>query len=217
MKARTAAANQLHSLSDTAPESIRALLRPFTFKQKIATAERWRPRTDHSVEATSRRALASVARRWRALDTEAKALAADIKVILDELAPQLLARHGVGYETASQLLIAAGDNPHRLAHERSYAALCGASPVEASSGKTNRHRLNRGGDRQANSALWTIARVRMASHPPTKTYVQRRTADGLSKLEIIRCLKRYIARELFPDIQAIVTPLIDNEEAHETA
>jgi transposase len=206
MKARIAAANQLHSLCDTAPESVRAQLRPLTFKQKIATAASWRPRGGVSVEATSKRALTSVARRWRVLDAEAKALQGDIRLIVDELAPRLLDHHGVGYETASQLLVAAGDNPDRLSHERSFAALCGSSPVSASSGKTNRHRLNRGGDRQANSALWTIVRVRMVSHPPTKTYVERRTADGLSKREIMRCLKRYLARELFPDIQAIVTP-----------
>ncbi|MGH9211891.1 MAG: IS110 family transposase [Acidimicrobiales bacterium] len=206
MKARTAAANQLHSLSDTAPELIRAQLRPLTFKQKIAAAERWRPRQGHSVEAASKQALASVARRWRVLDAEAKALQAQIQAILNELAPRMLAHHGVGYETASQLLVAAGDNPDRLGHERSFAALCGSSPVAASSGKTNRHRLNRGGDRQANSALWTIVRVRMVSHSPTKAYIQRRTADGLSKREIMRCLKRYLARELFPDIQAIIKP-----------
>ena len=205
MKARIAAANQLHSLIDTAPEAVRAQLLPLTFKQKITIAERWRFRPGHDIAATSRRALRSVARRWRTLDEEAKALMTEIKAILDELAPQLLARHGVGYNTAGQLLVTAGDNPDRLLSERSYAALCGSSPVEASSGRTNRHRLNRGGDRQANSALWTIALVRMASHPPTKAYVQRRTTDGLSKREIIRCLKRYIARELFPDIQAIVT------------
>jgi transposase len=101
--------------------------------------------------------------------------------ILDELAPALLARYGIGYETASQLLISAGDNPHRLAHETSFAALCGPSPVEASSGKTTRHRLNRGGDRQANSALWTITRVRMLNHPRTKAHVERRTASPNAK------------------------------------
>ncbi len=106
--------------------------------------------------------------------------------------------HGVGYDTAGQLLVTAGDNPDRLRHERSYAALCGSSPVRASSGKTDRHRLNRGGDRHANSALWRIVIVRMTSHQPTKNYIARRTAQGLSKQEIIRCLKRYVARELFP-------------------
>jgi transposase len=121
-----------------------------------------------------------------------------IKTILDEVAAPLIAVHGVGYDTAGQLLVTAGDNPERLRHERSYAALCGSSPVPVSSGKTDRHRLNRGGDRHANSALWRIVIVRMTSHQPTKDYIARRTAEGRTKQEIIRCLKRYIARELFP-------------------
>ena len=128
-----------------------------------------------------------------------------IKVILDDVAAPLLAVHGVGPDTAGQLLVTAGDNPDRLHHEGSYAALCGSSPVEVSSGKTNRHRLNRGGDRHANSALWRIVIVRMTSHQPTKDYIARRTAEGLSKPEIIRCLKRYVARELFHHLQHAIT------------
>jgi transposase len=107
----------------------------------------------------------------------------------------LCALRGVGPDVAAKLLIAEGDNPHRLRSEAAFAALCGASPLDASSGKQQRHRLNRGGDRQANNALWTIAMVRMSSDPPTRAYVQRRTKEGLTKPEIIRCLKRYIARE----------------------
>ena len=206
IKARTAAANQLHSLCDTAPESIRAQLAGMTLKHKVAVAERWRPATTMTTDTAAKRALATVARRWRQLDDEARELSRHIKAILDEVAPELIAVHGVGYETAGQLLVTAGDNPGRLRHEKSFAALCGSSPVQASSGRTNRHRLNRGGDRQANSALWTIVLVRMGSHPPTKAYVQRRTAEGLSTPEIMRCLKRYIARELFPLIQAITVP-----------
>src|SRR5215207_9799196 len=152
-------------------------------------------------ESAAKRSIASVARRWRALDDEARALQAHTKAILDEHAPSLLAVHGVGYDTAAQLLITAGDNPHRLQHERSFAALCGATPVPDSSGRTNgRLRLNRGGDRHANSALWRIVIVRMATHQPTKDYIARRTAQGRTNQEIIRCLKRYIARELFPHI-----------------
>jgi transposase len=127
-----------------------------------------------------------------------------IKTLLGAVAPGLLAVHGVGPDTAGQLLVTAGDNPGRLGNERAFAALCGSSPVQASSGRTNRHRLNRGGDRQANSALWTIVRVRMVSHPPTCAYVERRTAEGLSKTEIMRCLKRYVARELFPLVQGTI-------------
>jgi transposase len=152
--------------------------------------------------------------RRRARQRPARAVVRDrrIKTILDEVAAPLIAVHGVGYDTAGQLLVTAGDNPERLRHERSYAALCGSSPVPVSSGKTDRHRLNRGGDRHANSALWRIVIVRMTSHQPTKDYIARRTAQGRTKQEIIRCLKRYIARELFPHINNVITPT-----AHEPA
>ncbi|MEU8125303.1 IS110 family transposase [Spirillospora sp. NPDC049024] len=105
--------------------------------------------------------------------------------------------HGVGPETAAQLLITCGDNPDRLTSPAAFAALCGVAPISASSGKTTRHRLSRGGDRQANRALYLIVLARMAWCPRTRTYVARRTAEGNSKKEIIRCLKRYIARGLF--------------------
>ncbi len=110
--------------------------------------------------------------------------------------PQLLARPGIGYDTAAQLLVTAGDNLQRIATDAAFARLCGAAPLPASSGRIQRHRLNRGGDRRANNALWRIAIVRMSHHQPTRDYVARRTAEGLSKREIIRCLKRYIAREI---------------------
>jgi transposase len=206
MKARISASNQLHSLSNTAPERIRAQLRGLGLQQKIVVCERWRPGTANTPESAAKRAMASIARRWRALDDEIKILDRHLHVILDEIAGPLLAKHGVGYETAGQFLVTAGDNPHRLRHEASYAALCGSSPVKAHSGKSTRHhRLNQGGDRQANSALWTVVLSRMSNHPPTRAYVDRRTKEGLSKPEIMRCLKRYLARELFPLVQAIVT------------
>jgi len=205
MKARTAAGNQLHSLCDTAPDTVRAQLSGLSLRRMVTVAERFRPPDAATAEASARRALRSVARRWRTLDDEARALRTDIRTILHDIAPDLLAVHGVGDHTAGQLLVTAGDNPERLHHEKSFAALCGSTPVAASSGKTRRHRLNRGGDRQANSALWTIVRTRMANHPPTIAYVQRRTADGLSKPDIMRCLKRYVARELFPLIRHITT------------
>lgn len=206
IKARTAAANQLHALCDTAPDGIRAQLRGLSIRKKVALAERWRPGAATSVDTSAKRAAVAIARRWRALDAEIRDLDRHIKTIIDTAAADLVAVHGVGYETAAQLLITAGDNPHRLHHEGSFAALCGATPVKASSGKVRRHRLNRGGDRHANSALWTIVLTRMVSHPPTRDYVQRRTAEGLSKQEIIRCLKRYVARELFPIITNITAP-----------
>jgi transposase len=153
MKARTAAANQLHSLIDTAPDRVRAQLRDLTFKNKVAVAAAWRPAVTATPDGASRYALASVARRWQALAFEIAELDRRIKTILDDVAAPLIAVHGVGYHTAGQLLVTAGDNPDRLRHERSYAALCGSSPVQVSSGKTDRHRLNRGGDRHAVQAL----------------------------------------------------------------
>ena len=125
------------------------------------------------------------------------ALDAQLAELTTEVASKLVETFGVGADTAGALLVAAGDNPERLRSEAAFAMLCGASPVEASSGKTVRHRLNRGGDRQANAALYRIVIVRMRYHAPTRAYVERRTAQGLSKAEIIRCLKRYVAREVY--------------------
>ena len=116
-------------------------------------------------------------------------------------APGLMTLHGVGAETAALLLVAAGDHPERLRSEAAWAHLCAVAPIPASSGKRTRHRLNRGGDRQANHALWRIVITRMSCHPPTRAYVERRTAEGLSKKEIIRCLKRYVAREVYPQLR----------------
>jgi transposase len=206
IKARISASNQLHSLADTAPERVRAHLRGLTLRKKVVLCERWRPGSDLTPETAAKRAMQSVARRWRVLDEEVRVLDRHLKELLDVTAPELLAVHGVGYETAGQLLVTAGDNPGRMKRESSFAALCGSSPVKANSGRTKRHRLNHGGDRQANSALWTIALSRMANHGPTRTYVARRTTEGLSKLEIVRCLKRYVAREVFPLVQAITAP-----------
>jgi transposase len=120
-----------------------------------------------------------------------------IIAIIDELAPTLVARNSIGHGSAAQLLLTAGNNSERLHSEASFAALCGVSPVPASSGKTIRHRLNRGGDRAANSALHIIAIGRLRTDPRTKAYMTKRIAEGHSKLEVIRCLKRYIAREVF--------------------
>jgi len=111
--------------------------------------------------------------------------------------PHLVAANGVGTDVAGQLLTTAGENHNRLTSEAAFAMLCGVAPIPASSGKTNRHRLNRGGDRQANKALHRVALCRLRWDPRTRNYMQRRTKDGLSKKEIIRCLKRYIARELY--------------------
>ena len=116
-------------------------------------------------------------------------------------APSLLALHGVGPDTAALLLIAAGDHPERLRSEAAWAHLCGVAPIPASSGKITRRRLNPGGDREANHALWRIVITRMGSHPATRAYVDRRSKEGLSKKEIIRCLKRYVARQVYPHLR----------------
>ena len=153
------------------------------------------------MDAATKLAMRSLGRRVKALEVEV----ADLDLVLGPLvaatAPALLAHHGVGTDTAAALLVAVGDNPSRLRTEATFARLCGAAPIPANSGKTqNRHRLHRGGDRQANSALWHIALTRMSSHPRTRAYVERRLDEGLTKRDIMRCLKRYIARELFPDL-----------------
>ncbi len=204
MKARTAAANQLHSVCDTAPEEIRAQLRGLTTRRKVAIASRYRPGDPLTPTGGAKSALVTIARRWVTLDTEIKELDRAIKAILDTIAAPLLARHGVGYDTAGALLCAAGDNPERLATESSFAALCGTAPVPISSGNTQRRRLNRAGDRSANSALWTIVMVRLRSrHAPTVAYLERRVAEGHTKRDAIRCLKRFAAREVYLDIQRI--------------
>ena len=124
-------------------------------------------------------------------------------------------RYGFGYETAGTLLCTAGDNPERVTTEAGFAALCGSNPVKVSSGKTKRHRLNRAGDRHANAALWTVVMTRIAAkHPPTIAYIERRTTEGLSKREAIRCLKRYVAREIYNDIRAII---LTNQETRTAA
>ena len=146
--------------------------------------------------------LRLLAKRWLMLAEELKELDAMLERLTSQHAKRLREQFGVGPQTAAVLIAVAGDNPERLRSEAALAALCGASPLQASSGKTTRHRLNRGGDRSANNALWTIAMVRMRSDPRTRAYVERRTAQGLSNKEIHRCLKRYIVRALYPLILA---------------
>jgi transposase len=214
IKARTAASNTLRQLVVTAPESLRAQLTGLTTDQLIDAASRLRRTTQRAASAdqladptqATRLALRRLAQRCQQLTAEITAADTDLDTLLNQTAPALLERCGVGPTVAGQLLVTAGDNPHRLHTDASFAALCGAAPIPASSGRTDRHRLNRGGDRAANSALYTIAIVRMRYHQPTRDYVTRRTAQGLTKKEIIRCLKRAIARELLPLIRQALTP-----------
>lgn len=148
--------------------------------------------------STTKRVLRSLARRHRMLDDEIAELQLELDDLIVLAAPRLMAEHSVGPQTAAKLLTLAGDSPDRFRNHAAFAALCGASPVEASSGKTKRHRLNRGGDRQANNALYTIAMVRMQHHPETMAYVQRRTAEGKTRREVRRCIMRNLARRLYP-------------------
>lgn len=198
VKARTQAANQMHSLVVTAPDELRQRLRTLTCTQLVARATSWRVGNPADVSEASRLALRSVARRYRELSEEVKALDRQIHALVEDLAPDLLALCGIGYETAATLLLTAGDNPDRLRSEAAFAQLCGVAPIPASSGRTVRHRLNRAGDRQANRALFLIVMVRMFRDQRTQVYVARRMAEGRSKQEVIRCLKRYVARELYP-------------------
>jgi transposase len=147
-----------------------------------------------------------LARRWQQLQAELDQLDRHLGALVASTAPTLVALPGIGIDTAGQLLVTAGDNPQRLRSEAAFAHLCGTAPIPASSGRTDRHRLNRAGDRRANNALWRIALVRMHCHPPTRAYVERRTKQGLSKLDILRCLKRYIAREVYRHLTSPPTP-----------
>lgn len=190
---------RIKSLLVTTPEALRAQLRGLTDTKLVATCAALRPHRSDATNPTTatKLALRALARRHAELTKELADLDELIQPLVAQANPALIDVHGVGPEVAAQLLITAGDNPHRLHSEAAFAMLCGVAPLPASSGKTNRHRLNRGGDRQANNALWRIALCRMKTHVPTRDYVARRTTEGLSKPEIIRCLKRYIARDLY--------------------
>ncbi|MEM8760794.1 MAG: IS110 family transposase [Pseudomonadota bacterium] len=203
ISARRVALQMIHNTIVCAPEDLRDALRKMTRMQLVRTLAAWRPDlTDYRNPISAYRiALKSLARRYLELHDEIADLDDMIVAIVDELAPDLVARTAIGHGSAAQLLLTAGDNPERLKSEASFAALCGVSPIPASSGKTTRHRLNRGGDRAANSALHIIAICRLRYDERTKAYVARRISEGHSKLEAIRCLKRYIAREVFTLLQ----------------
>ncbi len=197
--ARRVALQVIQNTIICAPDALRDILRAMTRMQLIRTLAAWRPDLTayRDVEAAYKISLKSLARRYLELHDEIADLDLMVGAIVDELAPDLVVRNSIGHNGAAQLLLTAGDNPERLRSEASFAALCGVNPVPASSGKTIRHRLNRGGDRNANSALHIIAIGRLRTDPRTKAYVAKRVAEGNSKLEAIRALKRYIAREVF--------------------
>lgn len=197
IKARTQAINAIKALVVSAPAELREQLRALSAIQLVRTCSRLRPGAITDPMAATKLALRSLAGRHEALAAEIKALDPELLRLTDEAAPALVGIFGVGPDVAGTLLVTAGDNPERLRSEAAFAHLCGVSPIQASSGKTVRHRLNRGGDRKANAALYRIVLVRLRWDAKTKEYAERRTAEGKSKAEIIRCLKRYVAREVF--------------------
>jgi transposase len=195
---RTQAIGQARALILTGPDELRARfagLRAAALAEAVAAL---RPRPGDAADYSLRIALRELGRRVEFLDAQVERLDDLIVPLVTARAPGLLSLYGVGPDTAALLLIAAGDQPERLRSEAAWAHMCAVAPIPASSGKTRRHRLNRGGNREANHALWRIVITRMSAHPATRAYVQRRTAEGLSKKEIIRCLKRYVAREVYP-------------------
>ena len=196
-RARTQALNQMRSLISTAPGAIRDELRGLNVFNLVSRASAYRPRTRRDVVSLTKWTLRSLARRAIELEEEISEYDAVLKNLVHDTAPELVSTLGIGTDSAAALLVAAGDNPHRLRNEAAFAHLCGASPIDASSGKQERHRLNRGGDRQANSALWHIALTRSVYDPRTVKYLDRRMKEGLTKKEAYRCLKRYIAREVY--------------------
>jgi transposase len=194
--------NQARALVLTGPEDLRARFARHTVTALVGELASLRPRPGSTVGYATRIALRELGRRVQFLDAQLERLDELIVPLVTAHAPGLLALYGIGAHTAALLLIAAGDHPERLRSEAAWAHLCAAAPIQASSGKTVRHRLNPGGDRQANHALWRIVFTRIGSDPATRAYVDRRTKEGLSKKEIIRCLKRYVAREVYPHLRA---------------
>jgi transposase len=201
IKARTQAINALRALVVTAPDELREQLRALSAVRLVQTAVELEPGPVTSPVAAAALGLRTLARRYQALSAELAILDTELDRLSRAAAPKLMALFGVGSDSAGALLVAAGDNPDRLRSNAAFSMLCGASPIPASSGKTHRHRLNRGGDRQANAALYRIVIARLRHHQQTKEYVARRISEGKSKKEAIRCLKRYVAREVFAVLQ----------------
>jgi transposase len=197
MKGRTQAINQIKALIVTAPVELRALLRGLTSARLVVRCASFRCGQLATPIAAAKYSLRSLARRYIQLTREIEALNEELTRLTEAFAPALLGILGIGSDTTAALLITAGSNPERLRSEAAFAALCGVSPIPASSGKTNRHRLNRGGDRQANAAIHRIVLVRLRYDARTNLYLQRRIEEGKTKTETIRCLKRYVAREVF--------------------
>ena len=206
VKARTASMISLKQVLVNAPPELREELEPLPKMTLIRRCAGLRPGEVVTVTAAAKHTLRAIARRWLDLDTEIKAHEKLLTRLTTDLTPQLVDAFGIGPDTAAEMLIVAGDNAERVRSESAWAKLCGVAPIPASSGMTSRHRLNRGGHRQANAALYRVVIVRMQHHAPTKAYVTRRTAEGKTKAEIIRCLKRHLAREIWALMRPLRTP-----------
>ena len=197
IKARSQAMSQMKSLLVTLPAELRETLDDLPVSKLARRCAGFRPGEVSTITSAAKFTLRSIARRRQQLSDEISALDSELARLTEETAPELVQAFGMGPNTAATLLVTAGDNPERLRSKSAFAALCGVSPIPASSGKTNRHRLNRGGDRRANSALHQIVIVRLKSDERTRSYMERRIKEGKTKLEVIRCLKRYVANEVF--------------------
>ena len=198
VKARTQAMLALKAIIVSAPAALREQLDAVAGKMALVRhLAALRPGPLATTTASAKASLRAIARRWLDLDAEIGSHDAHLGRLTERCAPEMVTAHGMGTATAAEMLILVGDEPERIRSEAAFAKLCGACPVPASSGKTSRHRLNRGGHRQANAALHRVVVVRMRTHQPTVDYVRRRAAEGKSKREIIRCLKRFVAREIF--------------------
>ena len=207
VKARTQAMVALKALIVAAPAALRERLERLGGRMALVRhLAGSRPGPLTSTTASAKAGLRALARRWLALDEEVKAHDVHLERLTRERAPALVQAHGMGAGTAAAMLLLVGDNPERIRSEAAFAKLCGACPIPASSGRTTRHRLNRGGDRRANAALYRVVVTRMRGYQPTLDYVQRRTREGKAKAKIIRCLKRFVAREMFGYLCAAPKP-----------
>lgn len=209
LKARTQAMVTLKTLLVNAPQPLRERFISISGKMTLIRAiGALRPGAAVSTTASAKMALRALANRWLMLDAKIKEHETVLETLVRAQAPALMEAPGVSTGTIADMLVVLGDNPQRICSEAAFAKLCGVCTVPASSGKTNRHRLNRGGNRRANAALYRVALVRMRHHPPTREHIERRTAEGKSPREIRRCLKRYIAREIFHHLCASEAPLM---------
>lgn len=214
INSRTQAANQIHSVIDTAPDQEREQWRNKSIVTICKAASRCRPGDNIADPTTAAKiALRFLAKRWLNLSSEIKELKSQQNTLVQMVAPELTKAVGIGPEVAATLLVTFGDNPERCRTEAGFAALCGTSPMDASSGRRQRHRLNKGGNRLANAALWRIVIVRLNFDPETKAYMQRRLAEGKTKREVIRCLKRHVARQIWKTMN----PAAQHERERPTA